>query len=253
MRPELVVEIAFDGVQTSPRYPGGMALRFARVLRYRAGQAAGGGRHDRRGARDPRRVRSGQPAPSREGEARRRGPVPETSRRLRPGAPRGPGGDSGLGEPPRPRRCRQEYQRGPDRRKTPGWASARPTTRGGRAARSAWPAAASTVVVAEPAKPHGPGPGLQLLVPGMHRREVPLEVSAELERVGVQGQPLHLGAVLRLGEHTRTAMRCRARGVRRRSWGLQHGCAAQGLGASRCHRAPVWPRSPVVDSSSTCS
>jgi ATP-dependent DNA ligase I len=35
VRPELVVEIAFDSVQTSPRYPGGMALRFARVLRYR--------------------------------------------------------------------------------------------------------------------------------------------------------------------------------------------------------------------------
>jgi DNA ligase 1 len=35
VRPELVVEIAFDGIQTSPRYPGGMALRFARVLRYR--------------------------------------------------------------------------------------------------------------------------------------------------------------------------------------------------------------------------
>ncbi len=35
VRPELVVEIAFDGVQTSPRYPAGMALRFARVLRYR--------------------------------------------------------------------------------------------------------------------------------------------------------------------------------------------------------------------------
>jgi DNA ligase-1 len=35
VRPELVVEIAVDGVQTSPRYPGGMALRFARVVRYR--------------------------------------------------------------------------------------------------------------------------------------------------------------------------------------------------------------------------
>ncbi|WP_375481362.1 ATP-dependent DNA ligase [uncultured Jatrophihabitans sp.] len=35
VRPEQVVEIAFDGVQTSTRYPGGMALRFARVLRYR--------------------------------------------------------------------------------------------------------------------------------------------------------------------------------------------------------------------------
>ncbi|MFI7599011.1 ATP-dependent DNA ligase [Actinoplanes sp. NPDC049681] len=35
VRPEQVVEIAFDGVQSSPRYPGGVALRFARVLRYR--------------------------------------------------------------------------------------------------------------------------------------------------------------------------------------------------------------------------
>lgn len=35
VRPELVVEVAFDGVQTSSRYPGGMALRFARVLRFR--------------------------------------------------------------------------------------------------------------------------------------------------------------------------------------------------------------------------
>jgi DNA ligase-1 len=35
VRPELVVEVAFDGVQASPRYPGGVALRFARVLRHR--------------------------------------------------------------------------------------------------------------------------------------------------------------------------------------------------------------------------
>jgi DNA ligase-1 len=35
LRPELVAEIAFDGVQASPRYPAGLALRFARVLRYR--------------------------------------------------------------------------------------------------------------------------------------------------------------------------------------------------------------------------
>jgi DNA ligase-1 len=35
VRPEQVVEIAFDGIQTSSRYPGGMALRFARVVRYR--------------------------------------------------------------------------------------------------------------------------------------------------------------------------------------------------------------------------
>ncbi|QAY68967.1 ATP-dependent DNA ligase [Xylanimonas protaetiae] len=35
VRPEQVVEVAFDGVQRSSRYPGGVALRFARVLRYR--------------------------------------------------------------------------------------------------------------------------------------------------------------------------------------------------------------------------
>jgi len=35
VRPELLVEVAFDGLQSSSRYPGGVALRFARVLRYR--------------------------------------------------------------------------------------------------------------------------------------------------------------------------------------------------------------------------
>jgi DNA ligase 1 len=40
VRPEQVVEVAFDGVQTSPRYPGGVALRFARVLRYRDDKTA---------------------------------------------------------------------------------------------------------------------------------------------------------------------------------------------------------------------
>jgi ATP-dependent DNA ligase I len=35
VRPELVAEIAFDSVQRSPRYPGGVTLRFARVVRYR--------------------------------------------------------------------------------------------------------------------------------------------------------------------------------------------------------------------------
>jgi DNA ligase 1 len=40
VRPELVVEIAFDGVQASSRYPGGLALRFARVLRYRPDKKA---------------------------------------------------------------------------------------------------------------------------------------------------------------------------------------------------------------------
>jgi DNA ligase-1 len=40
VRPEQVVEVAFDGIQTSSRYPGGMALRFARVLRYRDDKSA---------------------------------------------------------------------------------------------------------------------------------------------------------------------------------------------------------------------
>ncbi|MDU0292305.1 ATP-dependent DNA ligase [Saccharothrix longispora] len=41
VRPDLVVEIELDGVQVSPRYPGGVALRFARVLRYRPDKDAG--------------------------------------------------------------------------------------------------------------------------------------------------------------------------------------------------------------------
>jgi DNA ligase 1 len=40
VRPELVVEVAFGDVQESPRYPAGLALRFARVKRYRADKAA---------------------------------------------------------------------------------------------------------------------------------------------------------------------------------------------------------------------
>jgi len=39
VRPELVVEIALDGVQESTRYAGGVALRFARVRRYRPDKA----------------------------------------------------------------------------------------------------------------------------------------------------------------------------------------------------------------------
>jgi len=35
VEPSMVVEIACDGLQASTRYPGGVALRFARVLRYR--------------------------------------------------------------------------------------------------------------------------------------------------------------------------------------------------------------------------
>jgi DNA ligase-1 len=40
VRPELVVEVAFNDVQQSPHYPGGVALRFARVRRYRPDKAA---------------------------------------------------------------------------------------------------------------------------------------------------------------------------------------------------------------------
>jgi DNA ligase-1 len=40
VRPELVVEIAIDGVVRSPRYPAGMALRFARVKGYRPDKPA---------------------------------------------------------------------------------------------------------------------------------------------------------------------------------------------------------------------
>lgn len=40
VRPELVAEIAFSDVQESPRYPGGLALRFARVKRYREDKTA---------------------------------------------------------------------------------------------------------------------------------------------------------------------------------------------------------------------
>ncbi len=41
VRPELVVEVAFDGLQSSPRYPGGLALRFARLKGYRPDRSAG--------------------------------------------------------------------------------------------------------------------------------------------------------------------------------------------------------------------
>jgi DNA ligase-1 len=41
VRPELVVEIAFNDLQESPVYPGGLALRFARVKRYRTDKSAG--------------------------------------------------------------------------------------------------------------------------------------------------------------------------------------------------------------------
>ena len=40
VRPEMVVEVAFNDLQASPRYPGGLALRFARVKRYRPDKSA---------------------------------------------------------------------------------------------------------------------------------------------------------------------------------------------------------------------
>jgi DNA ligase-1 len=40
VRPELVVEVAFNDVQRSPQYPGGVALRFARIKRYRPDKRA---------------------------------------------------------------------------------------------------------------------------------------------------------------------------------------------------------------------
>jgi DNA ligase-1 len=40
VRPELVVEVAFNDIQASPQYPGGLALRFARIKRYREDKAA---------------------------------------------------------------------------------------------------------------------------------------------------------------------------------------------------------------------
>lgn len=40
VEPKLVVEIAFNDLQASPRYPGGLALRFARVKRYRQDKTA---------------------------------------------------------------------------------------------------------------------------------------------------------------------------------------------------------------------
>ena len=53
VRPEQVVEIAFDGLQRSTRYPGGLALRFARVVRYRDDKRRPRPTRSRRSARSP--------------------------------------------------------------------------------------------------------------------------------------------------------------------------------------------------------
>ena len=40
LRPEVVAEVAFNEIQASSQYPGGLALRFARVKRYRSDKTA---------------------------------------------------------------------------------------------------------------------------------------------------------------------------------------------------------------------
>ncbi len=59
VRPELVVEIAFNELQVSRRYPGGLALRFARVIRYRDDKTAS----DADTIETVRAIAAGQPAP----------------------------------------------------------------------------------------------------------------------------------------------------------------------------------------------
>jgi DNA ligase-1 len=61
VRPELVVEVAFNDAQASPRYPGGVALRFARIRRYRPDKGA-------TEADDVRQVRALLPVPGASGD-----------------------------------------------------------------------------------------------------------------------------------------------------------------------------------------
>jgi len=61
VQPIEVVEIAIDGVQASPRYPGGVALRFARVVEYRPDKAPGDADTIENRAGDPRRSTSPSP------------------------------------------------------------------------------------------------------------------------------------------------------------------------------------------------
>jgi DNA ligase-1 len=65
VRPELVVEVAFDGLQTSPRYPAGLALRFARVKRYRTDKRP----EEADTLESVRRIFAGQVAREREGSS----------------------------------------------------------------------------------------------------------------------------------------------------------------------------------------
>ena len=93
VRPELVVEIAFDGVQASTRYPGGLALRFARVKGYRPDKSRGRGRHDRHGPRAARALAEAEPPTPRERRpVRRRRPARERAD-IRQPPPRQPDAD----------------------------------------------------------------------------------------------------------------------------------------------------------------
>ena len=64
VRPELVVEIAFNDVQESPQYPGGLALRFARVKGYRPDKTAAQA-DTLQSLQDIYRATTGREAPSR--------------------------------------------------------------------------------------------------------------------------------------------------------------------------------------------
>ena len=63
VRPELVVEIAFNDVQESPQYPGGLALRFARVKGYRPDKTAAQA-DTLRTLQEIYRSQTGRPAPA---------------------------------------------------------------------------------------------------------------------------------------------------------------------------------------------
>ena len=74
VEPKIVVEIAFNEIQVSPRYKSGLALRFARVKRYRHGQIGRRFRHvpDRaeNGRRDRRVAENISPASCSPAESR---------------------------------------------------------------------------------------------------------------------------------------------------------------------------------------
>ena len=187
-------------------------------------------------------MRSGQPAPSWEGGARRRGPVPETSRRRCDLELRGDRAEAqAVGEPPSAPLAMPGIPARPGLAQEPGsvFLDAEASDVGEQHDQGGQPQQHGGG--REPADPHGLGPSLQLLVPCVHRREVPLEVTTELERVCAKGQPLHLGAVLGLGEHARTPSR-----VELEAWvmGRRARMTAVRPGGSGLHGATVHPTGP---------